>query len=69
MLENKTWMTVQEVAESLGVSTGRVRQYLMNGQLSGKKFGNTWAIATAEFKKFAKLDRKPGNPNFPAKSG
>jgi len=37
-------MTVEEVAERLGVSTVRVYQYINLGLLEATKFGRQWAI-------------------------
>ena len=61
--ENR-WYTVAEVAESLGVTAGRVRQFLAEGRLSGEKFGHLWAINQSELERFRAIDRKPGNPDF-----
>lgn len=58
------WMTVQEVAERLGITDGRVRQLLLKNRLHGEKFGQLWVVNEDEVERFASLDRPPGNPGF-----
>ena len=55
-------LSVQEAAELLGVSGARVRALLKNGQLEGKKIGNTWAIAESSVVKRASAGSRPGRP-------
>lgn len=64
MLSQSEWLTVQEAAARLDITDGRVRQLLIDGSLKGQKFGNTWAIALREVKRFEKIERRRGNPNF-----
>ena len=70
MLEAKQWLTVQEVAEELNVTEGRVRQWLLRdnddggAKLQGIKFGKAWAISREALRNFLRIERKPGNPNF-----
>jgi excisionase family DNA binding protein len=64
MLTPQIWMTVSEVAEYLGVTGGRVRQMILAGELPATKFGKNWAIARKDVHEFAKIERKPGNPQF-----
>jgi len=70
MLQAKQWLTVQEVADELDVTDGRVRQWLLRpddekgAKLRGTKFGNTWAISRDDLREFMKQERRPGNPNF-----
>ena len=69
MLQPQTWMTVQEAAESLGVTDSRVRQMLIAGELIGEKFGKSWAVTRKAVVDFGKKDRPRGNPNFLKNSG
>jgi len=66
----KEWLTVQEVAEELNVTEGRVRQWLLRSEdergakLRGTKFGKSWAISRSDLNEFVRQERKPGNPDF-----
>lgn len=62
--KQREYLTVREAAESLGVSGGRVRQFLLEGRLDGQKFGISWMIEREEVERFKQIDRDPGNPNF-----
>ena len=42
MTTNSKWITTQEAATRLGVSTARIRQMVSNGQLTGQKMGNKY---------------------------
>ena len=53
-------LTTEEAAERLGVTTGRVRQMIVNGQLPTQKFGHVHMIKESDLKLVA--DRKPGRP-------
>lgn len=64
MLSAKQWYTVEEVAARLALSEARIRQLLLRKQLNGVKFANAWAVEDSELRRFEKLDRPPGNPNF-----
>lgn len=66
----KEWLTAKEVAEELGVTEGRVRQWLLReeddrgAKLRGTKFGKSWAVSRSDLNEFLKLERRPGNPDF-----
>jgi excisionase family DNA binding protein len=53
-------LTTKEAAEKLGVSAGRVRQMIVDGQLPAVKMGRDNFITEADLKLVA--DRKPGRP-------
>lgn len=56
-------LSAKEVSEILGVTPGRVRQFVHNGQLKGRKFGSLWVFSLADVQEFAKQDRpKVGRP-------
>lgn len=47
-------MTVQEVAEMLGVSGSYVCRMIKEGRLTAKRYGNlSWVISKASVEKFA----------------
>ncbi|CAN5574312.1 hypothetical protein BH20ACI4_BH20ACI4_27880 [soil metagenome] len=55
-----SYLTTKETAEKLGVSTGRVRQMVMNGQLPAEKFGRDLMINESDIKEVS--NRKTGRP-------
>ena len=59
----KDWMSTQEAAADLGVSTGRVRQLLLAGQLPGEKLGRDWLIRRSDVGRFKALP--PGRTRRP----
>jgi predicted site-specific integrase-resolvase len=55
-------MTVEEVANELGISQKRVREYCRMGRL-GNLWQNRWVITREEFETFRKTyTGKPGRP-------
>ncbi len=53
-MENLTnRITTKEAARLLGISDGRVRQMILNGQLSAKRFGR--ALPLSDFKRAAEI--------------
>lgn len=38
-------MTTAEAAAALGVTTGRIRQLILDGQLDAKKVGRDWNVS------------------------
>lgn len=55
-----SYLTTKETAEKLGVSTGRVRQMVIAGQLHAEKFGRDLMINEADIKNVS--ERKTGRP-------
>ena len=56
-------MTVADVANQLGISEKRVREYCRAGRL-GEKIGRQWIITKADFARFVASDYtgEPGRP-------
>lgn len=63
---DKEYLTTQEVAELLGVSTSRVRQLLLAGKIpadrTGDRYRGNWYIDPASVEEFQKTRRGPGRP-------
>lgn len=53
-------LTTKDAAERLGVSVGRVYQFISEGRLPAKKVGRDYLIAEKDLKLVK--DRKPGRP-------
>ena len=53
-------LTVKEAAERLGVTPGRVRQFIVEGRLKGEKVGNVWVFTEDEIARFSEEPRRPG---------
>lgn len=54
------WLTTQQAAEQLGVTPGRVRQMINDGQLPAMKMGRDNFIKESDLKLVE--DRKVGRP-------
>ncbi len=54
------YLTTKEVAEKLGVSVGRVQQFIAEGRLPAKKIGQTNLVKETDLKLVQ--DRKTGRP-------
>ena len=54
-MESKEWITTQEAAERLGVSTARIRQMVAENQLTARKMGSKyrgqWQIQSSDIEK------------------
>ena len=59
----KEFLTTNEAAERLGVSSIRVRQLIAEGRLPAQKFGTAHMIKVSDLKLVE--DRKPGRPPKP----
>lgn len=55
-------MTTDEVAERLGVSAARVRQFVAQGRLEADRSGRALLFEKSEVERFARRDRKTGRP-------
>jgi excisionase family DNA binding protein len=58
-------ITTSEAAEILGVTPARVRQFVLDGRLIGRKFGRDLLLDELEVRKFAAKPRKiTGRPKI-----
>lgn len=55
------FLTTKEVAEKLGVSVGRVQQFIAEGRLPATKIGQTNLVKESDLKLVE--DRKTGRPS------
>ena len=56
------WKTIQEAAEFLGLSQGRVRQFIREGRLTASRIGRTIVVHTRDLEEFKKIPRYTGRP-------
>lgn len=61
------FITTIEAAGILKVSTGRVRQFVMEGRLNAKKIGTVLFFKRKEVRDFASIQRPWGKPRTTAK--
>lgn len=63
MVEPKErYYSVREAANILGVSRGRVHQFVCEGRLHAQKLGNVLVFSETELKRFQEIPRSPGRP-------
>jgi excisionase family DNA binding protein len=56
-------MNVDEAAAIIGVTTGRVRQMLRDGEMKGRKANErAWLVAKEEVQRVADEEKKTGRP-------
>jgi len=56
------YYSVREAAQALGVSRGRVHQFVCEGRLRGERIGNVLVFRESEIKRFRRIPRTPGRP-------
>jgi hypothetical protein len=56
-------LSLAEAADIAGVSAGRLRQFIEEGRLRGKKIGNSWAILAPDLDTFLGKERGAGRPD------
>lgn len=54
-----SYMSVEEAASLLHVSTSRVRQFCRAGRIKANKVGRDWVIDQADARRFAATPRVP----------
>lgn len=53
--------TVEEVANSLGMNSRTIREYIRNGQLNASRIGRKYIISQDDYKTFVSGDHKLNN--------
>lgn len=53
--------TVEEVANSLGMNSRTIREYIRNGQLNASRIGRKYIINQDDYKAFVSSDQKLNN--------
>jgi len=56
-------LSVEQAAETLGVSGARVRAMLAAGQLEGEKVGRAWVVSAASVRRRLREGSHPGRPS------
>lgn len=63
MLEiQERYYSMREAAQRLGLSKGRIHQFITEGRLRSERIGNILVIPESELERFAAQERKPGRP-------
>lgn len=63
MAELNEILSLSEAAEIAGLSPSRLRQFIEDGRLRGKKVGNSWAILSRDLDNFLGRPRTAGRPD------
>lgn len=53
--------TVNDIAESLGMNSRTIREYIRNGQLNASRIGRKYIINQDDYKAFVSSDQKLNN--------
>lgn len=60
------YLTVPQAAQRIGVTTGRVRQWLLSGEIHGEQMppqeNGRWLIPSSEAERMAEIAPKTGRP-------
>lgn len=59
------WCTIAEAADLLGLSKGRVDQFVAEGRLACDVIGNVRIVKRVDVAELAKIPRPPGRPDRP----
>lgn len=54
------WITTDEAAEIIGVTTHQIRHLLRNSVIRGQKFARSWMVERRSAEAYAQQERKPG---------
>lgn len=55
---NSDWLTVDQVAEILGLKPVTIKRYAREGLLNGKQEKNEWQFLSADIDKFKEIQAK-----------
>ena len=59
------FLSVNDAAEAIGCTSGRVRQLLIAGEMRGDKLNErAWIIPKSEVERFQDKPRRPGRPRI-----
>lgn len=56
----KGYLTTKEASDALGVSKRRIREFLADGRLTGRKIGNVWLIDSETVDRMKSTPRPEG---------
>ncbi len=56
------WISVAQASEILGVSPGRVRQWIVSGDLPSVEIGRMRLLERTKVERFARIPRPNGRP-------
>jgi excisionase family DNA binding protein len=62
MNERREWLTVNEFAEALGITTACVRRWLLERRISSTRIGKLVRIPTNEIKRLVESGLRPARP-------
>jgi excisionase family DNA binding protein len=66
LLDNPPIMTVDDAADFLEVTPGRIKQLIESGAIRGEKWGPAWMVDRLSVHAYSTTPRKPGRPKKPA---
>lgn len=58
-MQEREYLTTEEIAEILKVTTKTVRNWLQNGDLRGIRLKGSWRVPKSEFERFLKEKEAP----------
>lgn len=63
-IEFTDYLTVAQAAETAGLTPRRITALISAGRLAAERLAGVWFIPRTEWERFAKTERRPGNPQF-----
>ncbi len=54
------WITSQQAARMIGVTTDHVAYLVREGMVSAQRFGRVWMVSRASALAYAQAERRPG---------
>lgn len=58
--KSEKYFTTAEAADYLGFAEDTIRRYINRNLISAMKFGNSWAVAENELRRYREEKRNPG---------
>ena len=56
------YLSTNEVAQAVGMTTARIRQMAIAGQITAEKFGNVWLFDPREVERIKRTPKVTGRP-------